>query len=125
MDIQGVSAACALDWLAGKFFVGHDILTSRGIVAYPKEVVFVNHIGSDKTAGLKRIRQLGDGGCTWIVAHVVDDKMRKALENRGMTVQFTETIIWGTKTMTGWRMYGSPAAFKTWLASLDNGLLTL
>ena len=122
-DIQPVSAACANDWLAGKFYVGDELFAVREIVMFPREVVFVNHIGSDKVAALNRIRQLGDAGATWIVAHVANPVIRKNLEARGMVVAYTEKIEWQGQTLAAWRMVGNPAAFGAWLNKLDHGVL--
>lgn len=122
-DIEAVSYDSANAWLKGQFFVGNYVAEARGISLYPKQVVFVNHIGPDKTAALKRIRDLGDMGCDEIVAHVASPTMRTNLENRGMTVSWTETITWKGKQHTAWRMYGDKTAFSNWLAKLDHGVL--
>jgi len=123
-DIEAVSAASAKDWLAGKFYVGDKLSAVSQIHFFPKEVVFVNHIGTDHVAGLKRIRDLGDIGCQWIVAHVADENMKKALLNRGMQVVATENIDYQGKTVPAYRMAGSPTVFAAWLKKLDAGIFT-
>jgi hypothetical protein len=122
-DIKLVSADSAIAWLEGKFFVGDSLAESQGISFFPPQVVFVNHMGDDKLAALKRIRDLGDLGGAWIVAHVASSSLRTALEARGMVVDFTESIFWRGEHQEAWRMRASPDAFKQWLAELDRGIL--
>lgn len=123
-DIEGVNYDSAKAWLQGKFFVSDVIADAPGIVLSPKQVVFVNHMGRSIPAALNRVRQLGDGGCDEIIAHVASPKLRDALLGRGMVVSFTENIDWeGNTNLPAWRMYGDKQAFGNWLKRLDAGFL--